>query len=45
MCEEKNILPPKMASENGFKKCGKTNKSQIQKFKIQQKVLKQKDAE
>ena len=21
-CEEKNIFPPKMASENSFKKCG-----------------------
>ena len=22
ICEEKNIFPPKMASENAFKKCG-----------------------
>ena len=40
-CEEKNIFPPKMASENAFKKCG----FQILKFKIQQKVLNKNDAE
>jgi hypothetical protein len=43
-CEEKNIFLPKMTSENAFKKCGFTYKSQILKFKIQQKVFNKKDA-
>ena len=42
-CEEKNIFPPKMASENAFEKnVVITYKSRILKFKIQQKVFNKK---
>ena len=40
--EEKNIFPPKMASENALKHVEFTYKSQILKFMIQQKVFNKK---
>ena len=43
-CEEKNIFPPKMALEKHLKNVGFSYKSQILKFKIQQKVFNEKDA-
>ena len=42
-CEEKNISPPKMASEDVFKNVGFTYKSQILKFMIQQKEFNKKE--
>ena len=43
-CEEKKIYKPKMAAEMHLKIVVITYKSQILKFKLQQKVLNKKDA-
>ena len=40
-----NIFPPKMVWENPLKNVGFTYKSQILKFKIQQKMFYKKDTE
>ena len=44
-CEEKNIFPPKWLRKMHLKNVEFTYKSQILKFKIQQKVFNKKDAE